>query len=434
MTTVSLEDYLRGMHGNSVTCNWDVAVSYDQDKINALLAERFSQPGSGMTTEVDIQDKVEDRHGEYYQNYHFNLGPPLIQFQKNSSFPTCSLETIIVSGSIWESELDDPDTKENEQELAIDTYTITISNINLAALDGDANHVGGGDDTITFPANDESDCFIVIDIPTSGEQLYFSVNYPDDFVPPYAMRRESLVTALQYYFKKNIDSLAYTLAQINNHKPTSGTLDLVPQAFRFVTYDVDDSLSFLTILVQTKGSSSPGNTKDVQAEWISNWSTTAKVPPVPSDQSASIIINNSFFLQSFIKPGLSEATSVAEITIPSSNATGGIAAECQWPKKATEDKHYSKGYSGDFMTWPLEYTWSELNVPSVEYNPNNGKLLTLTFGHSVRSFQSTRSLVQNKSDCVFPERLRQACHSECELAIQLQKHLDWQANQEIFNL
>ncbi|KAJ3971646.1 hypothetical protein EV361DRAFT_202869 [Lentinula raphanica] len=86
---------------------------------------------------------------------------------------------------------------------------------------------------------------------TSGEQLNFSVDYPSGYEPPYAMKTENLLTALRDFFKSNVNRVAYTLAQINNYKPTTGVLDLVPQAFCFVTYDVADSdLSFLTLLIQ----------------------------------------------------------------------------------------------------------------------------------------------------------------------------------------
>ncbi|PSS18889.1 hypothetical protein PHLCEN_2v3204 [Hermanssonia centrifuga] len=380
--SANLASYLKGMHSQSVTCNWDVAVTYDEAKINALLADRWAQPGSDMTTEVDIQEKTDDRLGEYYQNYQFNLGPPLIQFQSSSSNPTCSLKTPIASGSIWVSEIDDPDTKENEKQLNPDTYWITISNIHLSALDGNAEPAGTGDDTITFPANDESDRYIVIDIPITGENdLAVSVDYPYDYEPPTAMKQAFLETALKQFLKKKTNAFAYRLASINNYKPSSGTLDLVPQAFRFVTYHyASDNSSFLTLLVQTKGSSSPGDTKDVQAEWVTTWTNRAKVPPVPSTQSASIIINNSFFLQSFVRPALrSQTTSMDDITI--TDDIGGIGLQCQWPKQSREQKNYSQGY-GDITSWPLDWKWSELHVPEAQYDPNNGSPLMLTFSHS----------------------------------------------------
>ncbi|KAJ4478189.1 hypothetical protein J3R30DRAFT_2874429 [Lentinula aciculospora] len=385
MTSVSLEKYLQSMRTTSFTCNWDVAVSYDQQKINAALSDRYTQPGgSGMTTEVSIREKVEDRNGEYYQNYYFNLGPPLIQFEQTPAYPTCSLKTAIIAGSIWDSELDDSDTKENEKELDKDTYWITISNISLSALDGNADNVGGGDETVTFPSNVESDCYIVVDIPTSSEQLSFSVDYPSDYEPPYAMKTTALSTALKDFFKTNVNRVAYTLAQINNYKPTTGVLDLVPQAFRFVTYGVADSdISFLTLLIQTRTSSSPGDIKDVQSEWITNWSNTAHVAPVPSDQSASIIINNSFFFQTFIKPGLTQASSVTEVTIPSADSVGGLTAQCIWPTQTRGNRDYhNDSISTNWEHWPLDYEWNELHVPEVTYDPNNSKPLTLTFSHS----------------------------------------------------
>ncbi|PPQ95728.1 hypothetical protein CVT26_008371 [Gymnopilus dilepis] len=260
-------------------------------------------------------------------------------------FPTCSLTTAIVSGSIWTSELNTPDKKDNEQQLKANTYSITISHINLSALDGDANYKGGGEDTITFPSNVQSDRYIVVDIPTSGKQLYYAVDYPAGFNPPSAMKSDSLLTALKSFFKTNIKSIAYTLAQINNHKPTNGVLDLVPQAFRFVTYDVDpkvSKLSFLTLLIQTK---------------------SGGVAPVPKTESASIIINNDFFFKVFIKPGLKQASSVTNQVVPSSDSLGGIRAQ-------------------SLEQWPLQYEWSELDVPAVQYDPNNISPLKLTFGLS----------------------------------------------------
>ncbi|PSR70775.1 hypothetical protein PHLCEN_2v1823 [Hermanssonia centrifuga] len=378
--STDLASYLKGMHSQSVTCNWDVAVTYDEAKINALLADRHAQPGSGMTTEVDLRERVEDRLGEYYQNYQLNLGPPLIQFQSTSTFPACSLKTQIASGSIWTSEINDPKTKKNKKELDPNTYWITISNIHLSVLDGRADHVGDGSDTIIFPPNDKSDRHIVVDIPITGEQLDVSVDYPDGYEPPYPMKREILVTALKEFLKRETNAIAYTLASINNHKPSSGTLDLVPQAFRFVTYNAGKGLSFLTIL-QTKGSSSPGDTKDVQAKWVTKWSDSAKVPPVPSTQSASIIINNSFFFQSFIKPALrSQATSISDVLI--NDDIGGLALQCKWPKQTRKPNDYDKGYGRPSSRWPVEWRWSELHVPAVEFDPNNGSPLRLTFNHS----------------------------------------------------
>ncbi|PPQ95730.1 hypothetical protein CVT26_008373 [Gymnopilus dilepis] len=65
MASVGLEQYHKGMRTASVTCNWDVAVTYDQEKINALLADRYNQPGgSGMVTEVVLREKLEDRLGD----------------------------------------------------------------------------------------------------------------------------------------------------------------------------------------------------------------------------------------------------------------------------------------------------------------------------------------------------------------------------------
>ncbi|PSS18890.1 hypothetical protein PHLCEN_2v3205 [Hermanssonia centrifuga] len=379
--STDLASYLKGMHSQSVTCNWDVAVTYDEAKINALLAARYAQPSSGMTTQIDIQEKVEDRLGEYYQNYQFKLGPPLIQFQSPSSDPTCSLKTQIVSGSsIWTSKIDEPWMKEDEQQLDPNKYWITIYRIRLSVLDGHAEHVGDGDDTITFPPNDESDRYVVVDIPNTGEELFVFIDYPVGYLPPYAMRQNFLQTALKEFLQKQTRAFAYTLASINNYKPPSGTLDLVPQAFRFVTYNVSKDLSFLTLLVQTRGSSNPGDTKDVQSEWVTTWSYSAKVPPVPSTQSASIIINNSFFLQSFVKPALrSQTTSMTDIAI--NGDIGGIGLQCKWPKQTREKKDYYKGH-GDITSWPLDWEWSELHVPAVEYDPNNGSPLMLTFSHS----------------------------------------------------
>ncbi|KAJ3832648.1 hypothetical protein F5878DRAFT_702971 [Lentinula raphanica] len=204
---------------------------------------------------------------------------------------------------------------------------------------------------------------------TSGEQLNFSVDYPSGYEPPYAMKTENLLTALRDFFKSNVNRVAYTLAQINNYKPTTGVLDLVPQAFCFVTYDVADSdLSFLTLLIQ------------LEAVLVLVTSGTSNLN---GSRTGLILPALLQFLASFIKPGLRQASSIAEITIPTSDRVGGLAAQCHWPSQTRGERNYrNHSISDNFTHWPLQYKWCKMKVPAVTYNPNNSKPLKLTFSQS----------------------------------------------------
>ena len=79
MTSANVDDYVKAMKSCSVTQNWDAAVSYNEAKINKLLADRFSQKdASGMVQDISVSFDDEDREGQYTQYYHFNLGKPCI--------------------------------------------------------------------------------------------------------------------------------------------------------------------------------------------------------------------------------------------------------------------------------------------------------------------------------------------------------------------
>jgi hypothetical protein len=360
------------MKTKSFTENWDVAITYSQAAINDLLVQRFNGLDHGMTTTVTFSIATEDHDGKFTQSYEFTLGSPLIQFQSTGNSPSCSLQTKITNGKFWRV---DNSGSGSINDIPANAYTISIGNIDLGLVTGSTDVTTGANDTVVFPDGDVNASHIVLDLPTSNN-LVITVNHPSIPSPPIPMKDENLPAALKDFFTINISAIKYTLAIINN-APPPGTLDLAPRSFRFAAMQVSDTQSYLTVFIQTQSSGKRGNTKDLQSHWTSNWSK-AGVNPVPKDHSASIIINNSFFVSAFINPALAvhSAAGVPELI---QNDLQGIHINGTWPQSTRGDLDYQ--HTG----FPADEDFRSLHMSSAHVDPNvGGAGLKITFSQSVR--------------------------------------------------
>ncbi|KAK7045937.1 hypothetical protein VNI00_006932 [Paramarasmius palmivorus] len=374
-----METYLKAMRRDGVTQNWDVVVTYDEDSINKLLRERYDEPDTGLSTKVEPSFVTTDRDDiEYTQYYSLDLGPPLIQFQDTPNEPTCDLTMPIVSGRIWSVDTD-TGKEHPTTELEGGIYSITITKISLGTISGEteAGDIKHGNDIVEFPLDKVSDEQIVINIPASGD-LDYRITYPDDMPEkdiPWAMRQENLLVALRTYFPGTVKAIHYALAGVSNEPPTSGVVDLIPHAFRIVTYkdsDGDSAKSYLSVLIQTRGSTAEGNTKQLQSSWNAEWAA-ANINPVPVGKSASIILNNGFFITSFITPTLKGSGQIIDV-VPKALGSddSGLQIECTWNKSVKID---SRHFEDDDVTFNDKLT--KADVPALEYNPNDSKGLPL---------------------------------------------------------
>lgn len=202
------------------------------------------------------------------------------------------------------------------------------------------------------------------------------------------MRQDSLLTALRNYFSEKVDAIHYALAGVNNRSPASGVVDMIPKAFRIVTYKDDNgagttatglSKSYLSILIQTRGSNILGNTKQLQSTWNAEWAA-AGVNPTPEGKSASIILNNAYFITSFVKPALLRDNQVTSLDVnPLSADHMGLQLKCQWRTLQIPSNHYED------TNITFDKKLSKADVPALEINPNDstGLPLRITFGQAV---------------------------------------------------
>lgn len=390
MAPVSYTDFVKALQDHkdgSVTHNWDVAVTYEASQINALLATEHKKDGSRLPSKLALHYDDEDFDGnKLTQNYELVLGPPLIQFNAESSKPSCSLEMSVRSGSIWKAKEDG--TMGKPTLLDADTYSIRLSNLALGAVTASENapvptikdpHL------IVFPDASTTE-HIVVDFVTNGAQVVIEVVYHKgeaSAMPP-PMKRIQLLNVLRDWFQLHTSAIDYTLAVINNTKPhTHFELDLVPRAFRFVCTGKKER-SYLTLLIQTKASASNGNVDSIQSLWDGMWGGTLKVDPVPLNETASIIVNKSFIINQYLKAAINSNKTTVDYTSLESKTLGkgesGFLLEFTWKTifaKGKKDTNYD-AYTG-------ESHYYELGVDDRTIDPNQGgEKLNMRFSQGVR--------------------------------------------------
>ncbi|KAF5366540.1 hypothetical protein D9758_008962 [Tetrapyrgos nigripes] len=387
-TSSEMETYLKALRRDGITQNWDVVVTYDEASINDLLLQRYNEPNTGLSTKVEPSFVTTDRDDiEYTQYYSLDLGPPLIQFQDTPNEPTCDLTMPILSGRIWR--VDTADGKVHPTtELKGGIYSIIIAKISLGTISGEteAGDIKHGNDIVEFPLDKISDEQIVINFPASGT-LDYRITYPSDMPGndiPWAMHENNLLVALCTYFPATVKAIHYALAGINNQPPASGVVDLIPHTFRIVTYkdnDTNPAKSYLSVLIQTRGSTVRGNTKQLQSSWNAQW-VAANVNPVPVGKSASIIINNAFFVTSFITPTLKGSNQITDVVPEALKPDeSGLQVKCTWNKSVkTDSKHFKDKINDPYDEPKL----TKVDVPALDYNPNDprGLPLRITFGQA----------------------------------------------------
>lgn len=381
----------------SFTQDWDIAITFDDKKINDLLAECFQSVhvdhhhdhSHKLVTDVEVSIDVNDRLGERYtQWYHFTLGSPCVQFESTPDGPSCSLRVNITKGKVWAAFEDGKIVKE---ELEPNAYTISVYNINLGAVTGteqewnDANipKASGGNDVVVFPDYVGYASHVVFDLGNSS-QLSVDVACTSDVRAPCAWKRDPLLTALRDFFVREINPIHYTLAVVNNARPSESITDLVPKSFRFTTMRASNTKSYLTLFIQTRSSDGRNDNQPLQSLWIADW-TKAGVPPIPKHSSTSIIVNDAFFATSFINPALAryDVTTTVEKT---SDEEGGIRLRGMWPKMTRPEVPWQT----HVRLIALEET-KRFRVHSMAYDPNvGGSPLRITLAQSVR-----RSLVRD---------------------------------------
>lgn len=149
------------------------------------------------------------------------MGSPSIQFESLPNISTCSLKAV------------------------------TTKRAGLGAITGNAKEssdastrkVLGGNELVVLPAEDGYSSHIFVDLAASP-QLGLSIEYASDVEVPEELVEKQLSTVLKNYFIKEIRAIHYTLAVVNNVKPSNGPTDLVLKSFHFTTLGTSDTASY----------------------------------------------------------------------------------------------------------------------------------------------------------------------------------------------
>lgn len=308
-------------------------------------------------------------------------GAPLIQFNSGTAVPTCNLTIPVTGGEIWSKE-DSSDKKV----LKGNTYKLFLKSLLLSDVRGSANMTSA---SIPPPADKTNSGKICIDFRSSKDVLVVVESPEADTT--YEMKNPHLLTRLQEYFLSN--ALRYEIADVKSMASEDGVIELIPNMFIFVTFQATvsssdrtpvDGESSLTILMQTAGSDKKhGDIANIQAAWSNTW-TKLGVAPIPKGHSASIIINNSFFLQSFITKSLKGLNMTNEQGLMTSEKDGGMKLTAMWPPGMVRANYDFRSETDPLIAlragYILELTFHERTV-----DPNIGeKQFTLTLDQAVR--------------------------------------------------
>ncbi|KAN0093418.1 hypothetical protein V8E55_004202 [Tylopilus felleus] len=129
---------------------------------------------------------------------------------------------------------------------------VTTKRAGLGAITGNAKELSdastrkvlGGNEWVVLPAEDGYSSHIFVDLAASP-QLGLSIEYASDVEVPEELVEKQLSTVLKDYFIKEIRAIHYTLAVVDNVKPSNGPTDLVLKSFHFTTLGTSDTALYL---------------------------------------------------------------------------------------------------------------------------------------------------------------------------------------------
>lgn len=267
------------------------------------------------------------------------LGAPLIQFPtKVFRDPVFEMHFPVLAGSTQQVDVETGEKALGEEvPLLENAYTIRLKGIRIGTVvgkydevkrkterNGSTLNVQSSQNTCFFrdesrinPEKDFEVAWVVLDFPVEPDDLQVAVDLklgddvPKDTREMAESMRPYLQRAMEVFFlegkgKDRVDIIKYALATVKNKELPKKDIkvNLTPKSFRMAVFSADyDERGILSLFIHTVGGKDSGETRNLQALWLGQW-TNNKTTPIPDSHTASLIFHPELIFDQVVAPSL----------------------------------------------------------------------------------------------------------------------------------
>jgi hypothetical protein len=327
-----------------------------------------------MVEEIKVSTTVEKQYDDFddddsdpvTRDIVMKFGAPKIQFASGTASPTVNLILPVRQGS---SKLS---TKPSAFEFPEDTYQISLKNIPLGMVKGDYYEIQANNRSGSLPPPIEGDkeCRFESKLPDNARDdfevswvvLAFSLKEGDlqvaaEMAPGHELDstrapnekakrrinagREGVETAAKVFFvgtratdfQSTFNVLRHALATIKDKQHSQqGPVhpNLTPRKFRMAVLQGSTVKPILSLFIHVVDGVDEGEINDLQTRWAGIW-LNAKVAPIPSTHTASILIHPQLIYKNLLSNSLVQEANKGWVFEPLiGKKGGGIAVEAKF--------------------------------------------------------------------------------------------------------
>ena len=289
-------DLINAMSGCITTNKWDVLCSFNESKINQLLAQKYQQ--GDLVSKVSFQTSYHDDlfDEDVTITVLLVLREPLLNFQIGER-DLCHLTMPIQEGK-YTMEAKGRPVKETD--IPQDTLVITCL-VPLAAISGDTQiHHGGS--VIEFDDKDTSKAHVILHFQNTDETI-FDIK-PNSGFEPYVEKldimnpqiKEAVIEQLKQFFKEQVSEIDYSVGGLTNTGDPE-KLSLKPKSFIFAASKPDiNKDGSLNLYIQTENSGNP------QGDLLPTFEPGGgSALPIPDGYTASLVLSSDFMANYYLK-------------------------------------------------------------------------------------------------------------------------------------
>ncbi|EPS42151.1 hypothetical protein H072_3882 [Dactylellina haptotyla CBS 200.50] len=297
-------DIFSGLSGKSVTCDWDVLVSYRLSRLNTVLKGMWDR---GMYDKCEVDGDL-DVSKKIKAKYDLSVDSPTIQFIDGGSSARLTMGLDGLAYSYRATEPFDKKTAlfevklfRGQHKLQVDVPVVSIPSkvVESNEVEKMKQHATETHQIIFIDVAKASHSLVFHfhDIPENKWKIY-SMDSAGKLAPPIEPEIAAAASSLQKWFLKTVKTVDYTIAKIH---PKLGVDDqnsiLQPKSFIFTSQGTGND-AVLCVWMQTSGSGYPPGHPQPKF--------TAADSPI-ANYDTSIFIRHEVFRDSYLVKSLSDA-------------------------------------------------------------------------------------------------------------------------------